>query len=350
MISFVCKDFKIKLCTKKTNIGLVILFFILWVIVGFNTKMSDTGNYLMFYGYACNGIRYSGVEYGFYLFMRVCSICGMDYFDFLKIYSFVALFMIFISINSYCKEPVKCMGLFLFFPFFHVIVAVRNFMSCAIVIYSMRFLWRDKKQKRNIIYFIIGIFFAALFHTAALFYLIYLSAYFKEKHIYRIVFGILAVSIICFTFGKRLYPLLIKFFPKLEHYLSVGLDGTRFSTKIFLVMFYITCLFFCHALKPYMISKMSHMMQRMLVLNSLIMILSFFDMNFMRLQYNIMVVFSIFVLNTIEEAKQKGAYSDSLKNIGYLYYIFYFVSGFFLLYLYSFESIVLTVLTNNSLF
>ncbi len=350
MIRIVDKIFKEKGRKKRINVRLVFLFALLWVIVGFNTKMSDTDNYLMFYQYACDGLRYSGIEYGFYLFMRICAILGMDYFGFFKLYSFIALFMIFISVDSYCKRPIKCMWLFLFFPFFHIVVAVRNFMACAIVLFSMRFLWEEKKQIRGAICFIIGILVAATFHTAALFYLIYLLCYYEEKKIHSIV-GIVLVTGVFFVFaGQEIVPLLNIISPKLTVYLSAGLKGTRFSTKLFLIIFYVAELYFCSVLKVYNFSKRSYRMRQIMVLNSFVMVLSFFNMNFMRLQYNVMVIFSVYVFNTLDEAKRTYVYRNSLKKLCYLYYTFYFLSGIFLLYFYSFESIVLTVLKNNSLF
>jgi len=319
-----------------------ILAFFVWILCGFNTKTVDRETYIMFYEYAKQGINYPGVEIGYCIFQRVCCFFDLPYQAFLSIYSLIAVVLITDSIRKYAKEnSVIILVVFLFFPFLHIFVAQRNFMACAIMIYGVRYLVYEKNASSNIKY-IIAVFLACSFHTLSIVYFVFIFVRLSIKKIKRIVLICTAIISVLFVFGSSAQEIFFGFLPKLSHYL-VEESGTRLETKIFLGMYFCVKLIIGSMVLHY-IDKEKIVFMKISMLISFMIPMGTINMNFLRFEYNTLIFFLLSVLCMKKKPKQDTRTYYIVKIVSMVFYI---ISGYVLLYLFSFESIVLNVLKNN---
>lgn len=340
----------IKTEIKRGSLSLLIFFIIYWLIIGFSSGIPDLHNYQLFYSYAENGVRYSGVEIGYYFFMRLCALIKLDYSGFFKLYTFVALFLIVKSVSDYTEKKTVGLLMLLFFPYFHLVVAVRNLMGGAISLYAVRYLFDENNSKYKNIKYILLIFLASSFHTSALFYFVFLLA--KKNMSFVRHFTILLLLFACMItiIGNPIFAQLYQVIPKLEVYLGKGLDGTRDITKVFLLTYFILKLFICEILFQYQKNRDDSTLYGINVLTTIILPFALFNMNFMRVEYYMIPVFIVYGLN----AHYIKNYDYSTIHAYYLakvfFYLYFLMSGFILLYLFSYESVVISVLKNNDIF
>ncbi|WP_353315735.1 EpsG family protein, partial [Streptococcus uberis] len=183
---------KIVLKIPNFNVSMVqviILFFISWLLFAFNTKTIDLENYKIFYTYANSGIRFPGIEIGYYYFIRICSILGLNFQQYMMVYSLVGLIIIFTSVKKYSdRSGFFSLLFFFFFPYFYFINVQRYFMATAIIIWAIRFLFYEYKWAN--LKFVVTILIASTFHIYSLIALIYLLTKISNKKINIIVFSI----------------------------------------------------------------------------------------------------------------------------------------------------------------
>lgn len=256
--------------------------------------------------------------------------------------------MIFSTVCKYSRTPLKVLILFLFFPYFLVMSAVRNFMAAAIIIWAMRFLLQENVTKRDIIKYIFSIIIAAQFHSVSFFYLLFILTVIDEKKI-RMLSNIFFVGgVITIVLNQYILNIFVALFPKLSVYISSGLHGTRFETKIFLLIYFIAKIIFCNLLLPY-IDDTNLAIYKINIFTTCILPLCFINMNFMRIEYNIILFMAIMVFDQYNNLVRV----NPLQNITWIkgiYFVYYIISGYILLYLFSYESVVKTILTNNQFF
>lgn len=339
---------QIKPITSQKCIVLFLML-VMWGLLGLNTKMIDQNNYKLFYSFAQNGIRYTGIEYGFYAFMRICSILKMNYQEFLMVYSLVGNILIGNSILNYSKYKTSwVILLFIFFPYLHVLSAVRNFMAFAFILWGIRYLFGN--GKRSIIKYCICIVIASLFHISAIYAFIYLMCKLEYKKVMYIVFSFSIFGFIILLFGDKIIGILIGIIPKLQVYLSLGLEGTRGITKIFLAIYFWGKIILCYFIKKENDISYNYKLSVLCKINMLTIVafpLCVFDMDFMRIEYDIIIVMSIFVYDSLYANKNLKKNKSNMQVIKVVYPIYYFISGYILLYLFSSESVVQTIWENN---
>lgn len=346
----IIKTNKMNSVLQSRTIILFILFLIMWILLGFNTKTVDMEAYKSFYYWASKGVHYPGIEYGFYYFMRICTLCKFNYSTFLAIYALVGTTIMFLGLNKLIKENINVvLLLFLFFPYLHIIAALRNFMAFAITLWGVHYLVSNKKHKY--IKYVICILIAAQFHISMLFALVYLFTKLPYKKIDKLIICFIVVTFILLFAQSQIVRLLTLISPKVSVYLSEGMTGTRFVTKIFLVLYYFVKYFISHWIyweEKYEECSLSDILNKMCLLSIIILPVSFFNMNFMRIEYDSIIFMSILVFyesynNILRSINKK-------KQIRVVYTLFYLVSGYILLYLFSYESVVQMFWQNNSIF
>ena len=243
IIVFNFKGRKIKL----VSLSVLFIFILMWILFAFNTKTTDYGNYELFYQYANNGIRYPGLEIGYYYFTRLCTILGLNFQQFLMLYSFLGLYLIISTVLKLSKHNTAMILLFfVFFPYFHLIAFPRSFFSYSLVLYGIRYLVDN--NKRSYIKFIVSVILASLFHLSSLFYLFILFIRIDKKKFNVLIFGSLVLSFVIFSSEHGFLQLISIIIPKLNVYIS---QGTRADTKIFLVIYYLAKICFCYFLNQY---------------------------------------------------------------------------------------------------
>jgi len=339
--------------TKRVNLSKVSvqailfwgLFIVIWILCGLNTKTVDREQYEMFYEYAKVGINYPGVEIGYSLFERLCCFFNMSYQSFFCVYSLVALFLIASSVRTYAKsKALLVLIVFMFFPLFHIFVAQRNFMAFAIMTYAVRYLLADNTFKNNIKYVAL-IFIASLFHVSSIIYLSFLLTRLSYKYTKIIVYFFVVTIMLFLLFENSIKEVLVAYIPKLSHYF-VDESGTRFATKVFLIIYFFAKLFLASLILCYLDSEKKVFMQ-ISILISFMLPLGMVNMNFLRYEYNTIVFFLIAILDM---RKPNGQSLEKYNIVKFFSVVFYLISGFILLYLFSFDSVVMMVLRNNLIY
>lgn len=328
------------------------IVFIMWALLAFNTNTVDRSNYEMFYSYSQQRIRYPGIEIGFYFFMRICSKIGLSFQGFLIAYSSVGTILITKSVTKYIdKGRNTILILFIFFPYLHIIAALRNYMTFSILIWAIQYL--TIKTPKNIIKYIICIIVASCFHVISLLYLLFIFCYQNENRIKKISICFSIFGFFILATSSKVISLLINTFPKLQIYLSQGFGGTRNTTKIFLFMYFITKIIFCLYCKidddQQTNNRPLSVMRKVQLLSLIFFPICVFDMDFMRLEYNILILMSMYMYGYIREKYNEQAEKKKFRFLTLSYGIYYIISGYILLYLFSSESIVKTIWGNNLL-
>lgn len=337
---------KIVLKIPKFNLSMfqvIILFLTSWVLFAFNTKTIDLENYKLFYTFANSGIRFPGIEIGYYYFIRTCSIFGLNFQQYMIVYSTIGLIIIFSSVKKYSDSSgFLPLLLFVFFPYFFFINVQRYFMATAIIIWSIRFLLYEDKWAN--IKFLVTILIASTFHIYSLIALIYLLTKFSNKKINIIVILIIIISIFFLLFRDQFFSLISVFIPKFSMY---NAEQTRIDTKLFLVLYFI-CKIFISELYYKIIDQ--DILLKINKISALILPLSIISMDFMRIEYTMLIFMSIFIFN-INTAKKELSLDYTKKIelfvVRFLYLIYYLLSAYILMYLYSYDSVVKTILENN---
>ncbi len=116
----------------------------------------------------------SATEYMFNLFMNICKQSHLSFEQFVYIYSFIFLLILYIATYKFTKN--YCVVIALYFIFFFCMDAVqlRFSMASAISIYAFTYIYKDNIKKRDYIIFSILIFLASGFHLSALFFYIFI--------------------------------------------------------------------------------------------------------------------------------------------------------------------------------
>lgn len=164
------------LIKKNSKIVFIMIFLLLWVLIGLSVANPDYWNYKVVYDNIndetfLNSKDVVGLanESGFRLLYKIFYNLGFNYQMFLVIYSFAGLFLISKAIWKYSYNPNVIMIFYLIFPFTMDYVQIRTFMATAIVAYASKFLVSD--EKKSIPKFVISVLLACTIHVSAIFYL-----------------------------------------------------------------------------------------------------------------------------------------------------------------------------------
>lgn len=334
--------------TFINNFVFCIIAFLIWALLAFNTNTADRSNYELFYSYALNGIRYPGVEIGFYYLMYFCSKLSLPFQGFLIIYSSIGSYILLKSISRYAESGRNIILLFfLYFPYLNLIVVLRNYMAAVIIIWAIQYL--TYKSKSAIIKYCICVFIASCFHILAITYLVFLICYFPYNKVKKISLGCLIIGVFLLLTGLWQSSFIIQLIPKLNVYLSSGMNGTRSSTKFFLCIYYFCKLFFCYYCVPREKNSIIQIIRKIQLISIVFFPLCLIEMDFIRLEYNLFILLSVYIYNYIKEKFLQNELKQDERIITLCYISYYFISGYFLLYLFSYQSVVKTILTNNLL-
>lgn len=335
------------------KILLLFVIFIMWALLAFNTNTVDRMNYEMFYNYSQQNVRYPGIEIGFYYFMHICAKIGLSFQSFLIVYSSIGTFLITKSVIQYVRNGSSIiLILFIFFPYLHIIAALRNYMAFAIIIWGIQYL--TIKANKNLIKYLICVIIASSFHVIALCYLIFIMCFLNLKRIKTLSFFFAILGFLLLLSSSTFIPFLIRIIPKLQVYLTLGLNGTRSSTKLFLCIYFISKVVFCLYCDDENDSRecdsLISVLRKIQFLSLMFFPVCIFDMDFMRLEYNIFVLMSIYVYSYIRGKIEEDGFRKEFRLLTIAFVYYYIIAGYILLYLFSYESIVKTIWQNNLLF
>ena len=155
--------------------GTIFIVFFMWILFGFNNNNADYQTYKrIFEGKLPNH------EVGFIFITQFFHTLQWSYQDFLKLISFIILFILTIDIAKYCKNVPFVLILFILYPFFLNCVQYRSFFSMVIALRALPYLIGEKKI--DILKYIILILLATSIHYIACFYLLLLLSKINIPH------------------------------------------------------------------------------------------------------------------------------------------------------------------------
>lgn len=160
------------------TLSFLIVMSILFILMGLNTKNPDYWYYEQLFYRAQNGISIYSVETGFWLLVNVASKIGMNYSQFLIVYTAIGLILIGNSLILYTRKPILSIVCYFCYPFFLDLVQIRHFMAMAIFVFASRYLLHYNRA--NLIKYCLLIFLAATQHIIALAFLFFLIAYLMD--------------------------------------------------------------------------------------------------------------------------------------------------------------------------
>lgn len=177
-----CIFIVLSLIKKESKIIFFAFLVYLWILFAWNIGSADYYTYSYYYVQSVNEPLFTGVfgvEPGFQLFAKFANLLGLNYNGFLCIYSAAGLLLIASTIVKFTKKFNMVLVLYFIFPFCLDVVQIRSFMAMAIMIFAVRFLAQNGNI--NIIKYVLMIFIAALFHNAAIAYLVLLLVRIRDK-------------------------------------------------------------------------------------------------------------------------------------------------------------------------
>jgi len=170
---------------------------------------ADDNAYQNFYSYIKTyGLTsYSSTEYGFVFLAYIGTKIGLSYRLFRTMIAVVGLYLMQKTAFEYTRKYSLVFLLYFIYPFMIDVIQFRNFLSSAIVIYSMQFIV-DGSKRSNYKY-LIGIIIAFSIHYIAVFFLPFV--FIKKYSIRRLArVALISVPVFCILTSTPLIPNMIR--------------------------------------------------------------------------------------------------------------------------------------------
>ena len=196
VLSFLYAYYK-KKNDKKYKIFMFFLILFFTITATFREFLfDDFGKDYFEYKFWFNRMNFSkfNFEYenvGFNLMICLIKLCSNNFFLFLFIFYFIMNFLLIKFIDN-CSEDVFLSNIILISLFlFSTYNGMRQWFACAILLYSMKYIFAKSFYK-----FIFCVFIASLFHVTALIFFIFYPLFninikFIKKEIFLFIFGII---------------------------------------------------------------------------------------------------------------------------------------------------------------
>lgn len=218
---------------EKQNLYFVFSFSFLFILSAFRdiSVGTDTLSYQIIFDRVGSGYLEITQEIGWYYLNKIVILLRGDDFQSLLIAStLITLLPIFYIVKKYSLNPM--LSIFLYYSFYIYLQSfniTRQVLAVSIFVLSLPFLFKGKNKL-----YILGVIFAALFHTTAL---LTLPLIFIRKIPYNKIWWSIIV-LLSLIFGVLLSSILIPFITKLlgyEHYLYLN-DSDESITGVFLLL------------------------------------------------------------------------------------------------------------------
>lgn len=185
---------------KKSKRIFILQFIWMWILTGWNCGGPDYQEYIEIY--ETSGKWKIGKDILYNTFGELANGLGLSFDIYNIIIVFVGLCLIASTIFYFTENINVVMSFMFIFPLIENVIQRKNFISMAIMLFSIRYLYTQ--QKKNIVKFLICILLAMCFHSSAIFYFVFILAiFFNEKKIRNAV-------IIMVILSTSLYPIIIQ--------------------------------------------------------------------------------------------------------------------------------------------
>lgn len=302
---------KLKLYVKRDWIFFYCYAVVLWILFAFNYKNNDYSNYENLYIIVGHGIKDIRIEKGFTIFMNLVQSVNFDFQQFHILISLIYIVSIVLFLNKYAQERLYVLILFSIFPYILDTIQIRNAMAGCIMLYGYSILLEIEKNgitKKNIIKYIVIVFFAAQFHSLAYAYLLFLMVLIDEK-ILEIIIGFgLFLEIVLLFFKNRIVQIIGAIFPKINTYVLGGLWNTKYITQIMFLIMVIAIPILYKKVIFNDENKISVLTYKITLSCALFYILFSIDVDFFRLYRNCFLYIYIAISNCLNNKKNNNIY------------------------------------------
>ena len=181
---------------KKKNNKFIFIILAVFPIFFVSAFRYDVGtDYL--YRYAndyldfSSGVDIVNIEFLFKILMKICLCFSNDYVILFIVTSFLIIFFLVLSIYKNSKNIFLSFAVFLLGGFFfQSLNLVRQYIAIAIIIFSYKYMFNNKKK------WILSIIIATLFHSVSLIFVCAILLYKKEINIKEFIIAIAMVIIL----------------------------------------------------------------------------------------------------------------------------------------------------------
>lgn len=222
-----------------------------------NLEEADTVVYNLVYTSVSNGGGYEvaskyGIDFGFYLIMKVIGSLGIPFFVFRMIGFIVASILIYSTIKLITNNNALVFCLYLFFPFGYDSDQIRQFLAYSIVIFAIRYLIKEDKHP---IKYIICVALATSFHSSTIAFLLFLLVLVKKRNYMKYLIRVVGVISVLFAIGGGNIIGLLGRFINNEKILRYSLANTSYRMNIYLQFFEIGMVIVFLMIDNYILSK-----------------------------------------------------------------------------------------------
>lgn len=185
------------------TLSFLIAMLVLFILMGLNTDNPDRSYYEGLFFRAGRGFRryQASVEVGFLFLVRITSQLGMNYSQFLMVYTTVGLALLGNSLILYTRKPTLAILCYICYPFFLDSVQIRHFMAVAIFVYATRYLMEF--STKNLLKYCSLILLASSQHLVAISFMLLLIVYIQDKR--KAIYTSLIVMLLVFAGLKAIY-------------------------------------------------------------------------------------------------------------------------------------------------
>ncbi|PJK16919.1 hypothetical protein CQS04_07130 [Chryseomicrobium excrementi] len=151
---------------KSRTLSVAMLSY-MWILLWGNIENPDLENYQFLYEYVgLNGIGFQTSQIGLIFIIKIALYFGLSYTQFLALFSSIALFLIYITVEKHSKKPQIVYVLYFIYPFLLDLIQIKHFLAMSLVIFSINFLL--KKTKKDLLIFFVIIAVASSIHIISI--------------------------------------------------------------------------------------------------------------------------------------------------------------------------------------
>lgn len=330
-------------------------FQLIWMIlfIGLNTGGMDWGNNFKTYTYSTDIFKEGYLMVFYYILCNIAIEIGMDYVLFNFILSCLSTLIIGYIIKRYSKNPSAVMSMLYIFPMMDYVIQKRWYYSTAVILMGLLILLNEENKLIRCVKFFMLCLLAMQFHTAAIFYFIFLVfEIIPAKYRNRAI-------VICFfieLLGIKLLPVMISRIPVLQarsqlyfEELAASSSFLHFVFWLFWHLAYLSLIYYIYK-KKNSLDKIDNFVWHINILSLLIIPLYSFDPVFSRLLRPILVINNIYVCNTLianNFVYKINGFKYTVIQTGMniaSFFIFYVITG------HGFSEMVIPLFVNNAFF
>lgn len=299
-----------KINIHRINIVYLLYGILLWCLFAFNSENNDYGNYLVLYNYTSLGGTDAGIENGYNIFMRLCSLAGLSFQGFRCLYAAVCIVLVMNFIRRCAISYTYVFILYSIFPFILNTIQIRNYLAIGIMLNAVVFLYKglnERKIIKTIFWYVLFVLLAAQFHRISYVYLLLLLTC-AETHILRWIYKIGLILEITTVFLFPDYKNFIgRFSDKAALYLSENWLHTQTWTKILLIIFVIAvpCAMRYFSLAKFWEDRFLEFCYKIMLVSGLYYIFFTISIDFFRIYAGLFPVVYVGYSNAFDKMKSK---------------------------------------------